>query len=70
MRVRVDWDRCQGHARCIAMAPAVFHMDDAEDHSFVAVDVIPDEQHEAVRQAALSCPEDAIVIEEAAEPSG
>lgn len=63
MRVSVDPNRCQGHARCIAFAPEVFTIDD-DGYSHVREGkgrVSPDLQ-EAVRKASSNCPECAIVI--------
>ena len=28
LRVRVDRERCQGHARCFALAPELFELDE------------------------------------------
>jgi ferredoxin len=59
MKVTVDPDQCQGHARCWAICPEVFSLDD-EGHSFVAVDVVPPELEDKARQAVNNCPERAI----------
>ena len=39
MRVTVDADRCEGHARCWAVCPEVFDLDD-EGHAVVLVDEV------------------------------
>jgi ferredoxin len=62
MKVTVDADRCQGHARCWAICPEVFDLDD-EGHALVAVDVVPPELEDKARQAANNCPERAITID-------
>jgi ferredoxin len=69
MKVTVDWNLCRGHALCRGYAPEVFELDDDEDRSYVKVDSIPESQADAVRQAALGCPEEAIVVEEAPAPA-
>ena len=67
MRVRVLEDRCQGHARCAALAPDMFDLDD-EGYSFVLPgrEEIADGDEQAVEMAMLAadnCPEQAIVVE-------
>ena len=63
MKVRVDHDRCQGHTLCAMIAPDSFELDDIEGHaSAISEDVAPD-QEDAVREAALSCPEQAILLD-------
>ena len=65
MRVRVDQEKCQGHNRCCALAPALF---DIDDHGFAheANDgVVPAAQEQNARLAVANCPEFAISIEEA-----
>jgi ferredoxin len=59
MKVTVDPDRCQGHARCWEICPDVFSLDD-EGHAFVAVDVVPSELEDKAREAVINCPERAI----------
>jgi ferredoxin len=62
MKVAVDADRCQGHARCWEICPDVFSLDD-EGHSFVSVDEVPVELEESVERAVHNCPERAITIQ-------
>ena len=60
MRVRVDDDKCQGHARCHALAPDVFDVDDF-GHSKVRNDgVVPEGYQDKVHLAIANCPEFAI----------
>ena len=59
MKVSVDPDRCQGHARCWGICPEVFSLDD-EGHAFVSVDEVPPELERKATQAADNCPERAI----------
>ena len=61
MNVTVDGDRCEGHARCWAICPEVFDLDD-EGHAVVTVDVVPVELEEKVRDAERNCPERAISV--------
>jgi ferredoxin len=61
MKVRVDSDKCQGHARCYALVPEVFDVDDYGQAS-VIVDEVPAALEEKVRLAVANCPEYAIEI--------
>jgi ferredoxin len=61
MKLRVDPDKCQGHARCYALAPEIFDVDDY-GQSTVIVDEVPHELEEKARLAVANCPEYAIEI--------
>jgi ferredoxin len=61
MDVRVDADRCEGHARCWSICPEVFDLDD-EGHAVVTVDVVPVELEDKVADAERNCPERAITV--------
>ncbi|MFZ5957241.1 ferredoxin [Pseudomonas knackmussii] len=63
MKVTVDNDRCQGHARCVYFAPEVFEIDD-EGYSRVKAgyETVPVELQESVKKACANCPELAIKI--------
>jgi ferredoxin len=67
MRVKVDRELCGGHAMCAIIAPEVFEVDDA---GFVVapegdvIEVPADADEVRVREAVVSCPEGALVIEE------
>jgi len=63
MKVRVDSAKCQGHARCNAIAPRVFDLDE-DGYSVVRSETVSPELEEDARRGADSCPEQAIVIEE------
>ena len=64
MKVRVDPQRCQGHTLCAMIAPDMFTLSDLDGTSSAVCDVVPADQGELVREAARSCPEQAILIEE------
>ena len=62
MKIIVHRERCQGHARCWALAPDIFDLD---DEGFVVagdIDVKPQDEDRAWR-AAKSCPERALTVE-------
>lgn len=64
MRVKIDGNRCQGHSRCVAVAPEIFEPDDEGLALLKQEPIVPGQENPA-RRAALSCPERAItVIEE------
>jgi ferredoxin len=61
MRVTVDADRCEGHARCWDICPEVFDLDD-EGHAVVIVDEVPAYLEGKARDAVRNCPERAIEV--------
>ena len=63
MKVSVDGQRCQGHTLCSMIAPESFELDDVDGHASPVSEVVPCDQEDQVREAAQSCPEQAIVIE-------
>jgi class 3 adenylate cyclase len=66
LRVRVDRHRCIGAGNCITIAPTAF---DWIEGDFAKANVVDTEtvEEEQLREAALSCPTQAIQIEEAEE---
>jgi ferredoxin len=62
VKVRVEADRCQGHTLCSMIAPESFELDDIEGHSSAVSEDVAADQEDAVREAAQSCPEQAILI--------
>ena len=61
MQVAVDADRCEGHARCWAICPEVFELDD-EGHAVVTQPDVPADLEDKAREAATNCPERAITL--------
>jgi ferredoxin len=61
VRVTVDRGRCSGHARCAALAPEIYQLDD-EGYSNANDQQVPAELEPAARRGALACPEQAIMI--------
>jgi ferredoxin len=60
VRIRVDPDKCQGHARCYSLAPELFQVDDYGYSSVLGDgEVAPDLEAKA-RLAIANCPEFAI----------
>jgi ferredoxin len=61
VKIRVNADKCQGHARCYGLAPELFDID-VYGHSFVIVDEVPPELDDKAKAAIANCPESAIEI--------
>jgi class 3 adenylate cyclase len=66
LRARVDRVRCIGAGNCITLAPTAF---DWHEGDFAKADVVDTEsvEDEMLREAALACPTQAIVVEEIEE---
>jgi ferredoxin len=63
MKVSVKPDTCAGHCRCQSVCPEVFSADDFGYVELLMSDVPPYLQA-AAREAAGSCPEGALVIDD------
>ena len=59
MRIAIDPQRCQGHARCWDLSPELFDLDD-EAHGVVRTPEVPAELEAKAREAIQNCPERAI----------
>jgi ferredoxin len=64
VKVSVDSQLCQGHTLCSMIAPDSFELSDIDGTSSPVSEVVPGDREDAVREAAHSCPEQAIAIEE------
>jgi ferredoxin len=64
MKVRVDPNICQGHTLCAMTAPNLFVLSDEDGHASAVTEDVPAGQEELAREAARSCPEQAIVLSE------
>lgn len=62
VRARVDPSRCQGHTLRAMIAPETFELDDADGHANAIAGDVPHDRHEAVLEAARSCPEQSITV--------
>jgi ferredoxin len=61
-KVSVDKDVCIGSAMCVALAPGRFLLDERQRSGPVEAEIYPDE---VVRDAAASCPSEAISLVDA-----
>ena len=65
LRVTVDRERCQGHARCNAVAPELFDLDEFGNAVARGDGKVPEALEAKAHLAKSNCPEFAIeVIEE------
>jgi len=62
VRIRVDADKCTGHARCYGLAPELFSVDDYGLSSVVGDGTVPPELENKARLAIANCPEYAIEV--------
>jgi ferredoxin len=60
MRIRVDAEKCQGHARCFAVAPELFEIDDYGLSTARHDGAVPAGLEDKARLAVANCPEYAI----------
>ncbi|MEV7379583.1 ferredoxin [Streptomyces lydicus] len=63
MRISIDAEKCEGHARCVARASELFDVDD-EGRSFLLADPVPPGLESAARNGIDACPERAITVVE------
>jgi ferredoxin len=61
MKVIVNTDACTGHARCNALAPEVYELDDNGFNSITELEV-PAGLEAAAQRGAQACPERAITV--------
>ena len=62
MKVKIDPELCNGDEVCVQLCPEVFEMQ--EDKAVVIKEEISPDLQDSVREAADSCPSEAITIEE------
>ena len=64
VEVKVDRDRCQGHARCAALVPELFRLDELGNAWAVGDGTVPEALIEKAYLAKANCPELAIEVTE------
>jgi ferredoxin len=62
MVVKIDEEKCVGCELCCDTCPEIFRMGD--NVAEVIISDVPEEQEDCVREAAESCPSEAIIVEE------
>jgi ferredoxin len=60
VKIRVDPDKCQGHARCYGLAPELFEIDDYGSSTVVGDGSVPPALQDRAWLAIANCPEFAI----------
>ncbi|MBV9660937.1 MAG: ferredoxin [Acidimicrobiales bacterium] len=64
MKVHVDDSRCTGHARCNAVSPEFYELDELGYNAWRGKSIeVPPEREDEARRGAAACPELAITIE-------
>jgi ferredoxin len=63
MKIHVDPALCQGHNRCMAVAPGLFRTDEEGFASAAGDGSVPPGQREAAELAVDNCPEQAITLD-------
>ena len=64
IKVHVDPDKCQGHARCKALAPELFELDEYGNAHEVGDGTVPAGLEDKAWLAKANCPEIAIDVTE------
>ncbi|MGH3969569.1 MAG: ferredoxin [Mycobacterium sp.] len=64
MRVKLNTERCSGHARCFAVAPDVYDIDDNGFCVPLPDQPLPADLEVAARDGVDACPENALEIVE------
>ena len=67
MLIRVDAERCAGHAMCEALAGHVYRLDEVSGRNEMGEFQAAEELRTAALRGARGCPEQAISIEEVGE---
>jgi ferredoxin len=62
MKIAVDAERCQGHARCYALSPELFNVDDYGQSAVNGDGTVPPDLEDKAQLAIANCPENAITI--------
>lgn len=62
MKILIDRDRCEGNARCVQLAPAVFRVDDQDQVQIIGTPAL--EQRAAVEAAVARCPRQALMLDD------
>src|ERR1700704_2920499 len=64
LKIRVDQDKCQGHARCKSLAPELFNLDEFGNAHEIGDGSVPAGLEDKAWLAQTNCPEIAIEVTE------
>ena len=62
LRVVIDRELCEGNARCVAVAPAVFRIPDDADQVELGIERPGPELREVIERAVELCPRQALAL--------
>jgi ferredoxin len=62
LTIQVNEQRCQGHARCKAIAPELFELDEFGYARAIGDGIVPSELNSKARLTEANCPEHAVEI--------
>jgi ferredoxin len=62
LKIRVDQEKCQGHARCKSLAPELFELDEFGNAHEIGDGTVPKGLEDTAWLAQTNCPEIAIDI--------
>ena len=63
LRLHVDQDKCQGHARCKSLAPELFELDEFGNAHEVGDGTVPADEVNHAHDAVSSCPARALRVQ-------
>ena len=63
MKIRLDQERCVGHAQCYAVDPDLFPIDEA-GYCVLQDRQVGPEDEQLIRDGVAACPEMALILEE------
>lgn len=63
MKIHVDPALCQGHNRCVALAPSLFDIDDEGFASAAGDGIVSPHRADLAELAVDNCPEQAITLD-------
>jgi ferredoxin len=64
LKIHVDQDKCQGHARCKSLAPELFELDEFGNAHEIGDGSVPEGLEDKAWLAKANCPEIAIEVTE------
>jgi ferredoxin len=56
MKISIEYDRCEGHGRCVDAAPEIFELDDQEGRVVLLEQEPPEELRGKASAAVDACP--------------
>jgi ferredoxin len=63
MKVKVDYEECDGHGVCVDTCPEVFALGDDDEEVTLLTDTPDEALREQVERAVMLCPKAAISVE-------